>query len=71
MIAPILPGAEVLVRALAGKVNYIIMDRMNYHYADWIYRKYKMKDKLSDDFFQGAAYQLVRDCKKLGIKCLG
>lgn len=71
MIAPILPGAEILVPALAGKVNYIIIDRMNYHYADWIYRKYKMLDKLSDDFFQEAVYQLVRDCKKLGIECPG
>ena len=71
MIAPILPGAEVLVNTLAGKVDYIIIDRMNYHYADWIYRKYKMEDKLSDDFFQRVARQLAADCQRLGIECRG
>lgn len=71
MIAPILPGAEVLVSALAGKVNYIIIDRMNYHYADWIYRKYKMEDKLSDNFFHRVACRLAADCQKFGIECRG
>jgi DNA repair photolyase len=69
MIAPILPGAEVLVQALTGKVDYIILDRLNYHYADWIYRKYRMQDKLSDDFFQKTARQLAADCQKFGIEC--
>lgn len=69
MIAPILPGAEALVSALEGKVDYIIIDRMNYHYADWIYRKYRMEDKLSDDFFQRTARQLAADCQNLGIEC--
>lgn len=69
MIAPILPGAEVLVNALAGKVDYIIVDRMNYNYADWIYRKYKLEDKLSDDFFQRTGRELANVCKKFGIAC--
>jgi hypothetical protein len=42
MIAPILPGAEVLANALEGEVDYIIVDHMNYHYADWLYRKYRL-----------------------------
>jgi len=29
MIAPMLPGAEALAEALGGKVDYIIVDRMN------------------------------------------
>jgi len=70
MIAPILPGAEVLVNTLAGKVDYIIIDRLNYHYADWVYRKYKMEDKLSDDFFERTAHQLAADCQRLGIACM-
>ena len=69
MIAPILPGAEVLVDAMEGKVDYIIIDRMNYHYGDWLYRKYRMEDKLSDDFFQRTASKLTEVCQKLGIAC--
>jgi DNA repair photolyase len=67
MIAPILPGAESLPDTLEGKVDYIIVDRMNYHYADWVYRKYGLEDKLSDDFFQKAARGIASACKKLGI----
>jgi DNA repair photolyase len=43
MIAPVLPGAEGLLQKLKGKVNYVILDKMNYHYADWVYRKYNLK----------------------------
>jgi DNA repair photolyase len=67
MIAPILPGAETLPDALQGKVDYIIVDRMNYHYADWVYRKYGLEDKLSDDFFQRTGREIASACKKLGI----
>jgi DNA repair photolyase len=52
MIAPMLPGAEGLVEPLNGKVDYVLIDRMNYHYADWVYRKYGLQDKLTDYFFQ-------------------
>ena len=52
MIAPMLPGAEGLAELLEGKVDYVLIDRMNYHYADWIYRKYGLQDKLTDEFFQ-------------------
>jgi DNA repair photolyase len=69
MIAPILPGAETLANALEGKVDYIIIDRMNYHYSDWIYRKYKLEDKLSDDFFQTTGREIANVCKKSGIAC--
>jgi DNA repair photolyase len=69
MIAPILPGAEALANALVGKVDYIIVDRMNYHYADWIYRKYRLEDKLTDDFFQRTGRVIADVCKKSGIAC--
>lgn len=69
MIAPILPGAELLASALEGKVDFIIVDRMNYFYADWVYKKYKLEDKLSDDFFQRTGRALADVCKKSGIKC--
>jgi DNA repair photolyase len=51
MIAPLLPGAEGLAELLKGKVDYVLIDRMNYHYADWVYRKYGLEDKLTDDYF--------------------
>ena len=69
MIAPILPEAETLADALEGKVDYIIIDRMNYHYADWIYTKYKLEDKLTDDYFQMTGRELANGCKKSGIAC--
>jgi DNA repair photolyase len=37
MIAPMLPKAEELVAMLRGKVDYVLIDRMNYHYSDWVY----------------------------------
>ena len=51
MIAPVLPGAEGLVDLLRGKIDYVLIDRMNYHYADRIYRKYGLEDNLTDEFF--------------------
>ncbi len=69
MIAPILPGAELLPRALAGKVSYVMVDRMNYNYADWVYRKYRLQDKLSDDFFCHARRNIYDECLEIGLEC--
>ena len=52
MIAPLLPGAEGLAELLKGKTDYVLIDRMNYHYADRVYRKYGLEDTLTDDFFE-------------------
>ena len=43
MIAPLLPGAENLVDKLKGKVDHILIDKMNYNYADWVYEKYHLE----------------------------
>ncbi|MFC1918401.1 radical SAM protein [Chloroflexota bacterium] len=59
MIAPMLPGAEGLGELLKGKVDYLLIDRMNYHYADWVYRKYGLEDKLTDDFFNRTRQKLT------------
>jgi len=69
MIAPILPGAENLAEILTGKVDHIIFDRMNYHYADWVYRKYGLEDKLTDDYFYQTEQTLSSTFTKLGIGC--
>ena len=51
MVAPILLGAEWLVSALKGKVEYVILDRLNYHYADWAYKRYRIQCAMEDGFF--------------------
>jgi len=51
MIAPMLPGAERLAESLAGKIDYYILDRMNYHHADWVYRKHGLEAKMEDACF--------------------
>ena len=33
-----------------GKIDYILINRMNYHYADRVYRNYRLEDTLADDF---------------------
>lgn len=67
MIAPMLPGCETLGEILAGKVDYVIIDRMNYHHADWVYRKYGLQDKMSDDYFFETERKLNSDFARLGI----
>jgi DNA repair photolyase len=69
MIAPMLPGAEDIAEELKGKVDHIFVDRMNYHYADRVYRKYGLENKLSDAYFQSAARALASACGKYGIDC--
>ena len=69
MIAPMLPGAESLAEALEGKVDYIIVDRMNYNHADWVYRKYGLGSKLTDNFFYRTGRELASTCRGLGIEC--
>ena len=59
MIAPILPGSPNLTELLRGKVDYVLVDRMNYNHADWVYRKYGLEDKLADDFFQRTGQELA------------
>ena len=51
MIAPMLPGAEELADELKEKVNYVLIDKMNYHYGDWVYRKYRLDEARSYDLF--------------------
>lgn len=69
MIAPILPGAEDLPAILAGKVDNVILDRLNYHYADWVYRKYGLEDKMTDDYFDRTERGLSSSFAELGIRC--
>ncbi len=69
MIAPLLPGAEELEDLLAGKVDHVLIDRKNYTYGDWAYRKYGFEDKLTDDFFRRTAQGLVSTLERSGVPC--
>ncbi len=69
MIAPILPGAEGLVGALKSKVEYVIIDRLNYHYADWAYKRYGMHWAMGDNFFSQKGEELRMAFEKEGISC--
>lgn len=69
MIAPMLPKAEELVARLRGKVDYVLIDRMNYHYGDWVYRKYKLESTLNDDFFSLKGRELASAFGKQDIEC--
>ncbi|MDP1629729.1 MAG: radical SAM protein [bacterium] len=53
MIAPLLPKAEDLVSKLKGKIDYAIIDKMNYHYADWVYRKHRLEKIKNGDILAG------------------
>jgi DNA repair photolyase len=69
MIAPILPGAEGLVSALKGKVEYVILDRLNYHYADGAYKRYGMQWAMEDSFFLQKGEELKMAFEREGISC--
>lgn len=69
MIAPLLPGAERLPELLKENVDYILIDRMNYHYGDHVYKKYRLERAMSDDFFQNMSAQLNTAFTKMGIDC--
>jgi DNA repair photolyase len=69
MIAPILPGAEGLVNALKGKVDYVVVDRLNYHYADWAYKKYGLQWAREDSFFSEKGEELRATFERVGIPC--
>jgi len=60
MIAPVLPGAEELPELLKNIVDYIIVDKLNYHYGDWVLKKYNLPRIEKLDF-------LVEKLKKTGL----
>ena len=69
MIAPMLPGSEDLPSLLAGKTDKVILDRMNYHHADWVYRRFGLEDKMTDQYFDQTTAILTQAFKDLEIKC--
>ena len=68
-IGPLLPGnPERLVKNLAGKVNYVYIDRMNYTSAiRTFYRFHGLEEALKNTFFWEYRDRLVRELKENGI----
>jgi DNA repair photolyase len=69
MIAPMLPKAERLAPELSGKVEYVLIDRMNYHYGDWVYKKHNLQAAMSDEFFTQKTRQLASAFETEHIDC--
>jgi len=67
MIAPILPKTEGLAAQLSGKVDNVLVDRLNYHYADRVYRRYKMECAMTNTFFVLKKMELANALEKEGI----
>lgn len=67
MIAPLLPGADRLIEELPGKVDYLLIDRLNYFYADRIYRENRMEWAKEEPFFVQTAEALKEGFQKKGI----
>ncbi len=67
MVAPLLPHAEGLIDVLKGKVDHVLIDRYNYHYADWAYKKHGMRWAMEEDFFLDKGEELNAAFEKVGI----
>jgi DNA repair photolyase len=69
MIAPLLPGAEGLADALRGRVDRVLIDRLNYFHAHALYRRHHLEDELSPEFFEQAARGLSAAFERQGVEC--
>jgi DNA repair photolyase len=69
MIAPLLPHADGLVSMLQGKTDRVLIDRLNYHYADWAFKKHGMQRAMEDSYFNQKGEELKAEFEKAGIAC--
>jgi DNA repair photolyase len=69
MIAPLLPGAEGLPALLKDSAGQVLVDRLNYHYADRIFQKYGMQWAMKDSFFEEKGKELRKAFAKNGVPC--
>ncbi len=69
MVAPLLPGAEGLAELLEGSVDHALIDRYNYHYADYLYRKHGLEYALDDEFFYDTGEELRQAFEGAGTSC--
>jgi DNA repair photolyase len=67
MIAPILPGAEGLIEQLPGKVDNILIDRLNYSYANRVYTQHNLEWAKGDAFFVQKGEELEMGFRRQNI----
>jgi DNA repair photolyase len=67
MIAPLLPGADGLIKELSGKVDHVLIDRLNYFYANRIYMENNLEWAREDHFFIQTAEELKEGFENKGI----
>ena len=67
MIAPLLPGADGLIEELSGKVDHVLIDRLNYFYANRIYTENHLEWAKEDPFFIQTAEELKEGFETKGI----
>ena len=67
MIAPLLPKTEGLAAQLSGKADYVLIDKMNYHYADRTYKRHRLEYAMTNNFFTPKKIELANAFEKEGI----
>ncbi len=70
-LGPLLPGGpERFIAGLAGKVDRILIDRMNYlETIIGLYHKLGLTEAATDRFFRGQAQRIAREARKYGLPC--
>ncbi len=69
MVAPVLPGAEGLPSLIDGNAGYALVDRLNYHYADRVYKAHGLEWAMKDDFFRKSGDELKEAFERQGVPC--
>jgi DNA repair photolyase len=67
MIAPLLPNAEDLAAQLSGKADYVLIDKINYHYADRTYKQHSLEYAMTNDFFTRKKTELANAFENEGV----
>lgn len=70
-IGPLLPGnPQKLIAALGGKVDRILIDRMNYlPTIAGFYRRLRLDEAMTERFFRDQAESLARQADRCGLAC--
>jgi DNA repair photolyase len=70
-VGPLLPGGpEGLISALAGRVDKVLVDRMNYlETVIGHYRRLGLSEAATDHFFHEQARRIAREAAKRGLPC--
>jgi DNA repair photolyase len=69
MIAPLLPRADGLVEVLKDRVDHVLIDRYNYHYADRAFKEHGMAWALDEEYIAEKGEALRSAFDKTGVPC--